>query len=143
MALGRYGDKARSAVPELLNAIRDPDKDVREAAAAALVKINPEIAAKDSVQPPSSPAPGGSGSGSLALQGPASIALDIYKAIAGVDLMMKIQGPVPGLINVRSTRPLSQKEALEFLEKALLDQCGIVLEHIDEKHVAVKMRHQK
>jgi hypothetical protein len=31
---------------------------------------------------------------------------------------------------------------MEFLEKAVLDQCGIVMQHIDEKHVAVKMRDQ-
>jgi HEAT repeat protein len=113
MALGRNGDKARSAIPELLKAIQDTDKDVREAAAGALSKIDP------------------------------SMALDIYKAIAGVELVMKFQGPVPGLINLRATRPLSPKEAMDFLEKALLEQAGIVLERIDEKHVAVKMRHQK
>ena len=28
-------------------------------------------------------------------------------------------------------------------EKAFLDQAGVVLEHLDEKHVAVKMRDQK
>lgn len=43
------------------------------------------------------------------------MALDIYKSVAGVELLMKFQGPVPGLINLRATRPLSPKEAMEFL----------------------------
>jgi hypothetical protein len=142
MALERYGDKARSAVPELLKSLNDPDKIVREAAAAAVIKIDPEAASRSAVAPPG-PAPDTSaGSVELALQGPASIALDVYKAISGAELVVKFQGPFPGLINVRATRPLSQKEAMEFLEKALLNQCGIVLERIDDKHVAVKMRHQ-
>jgi HEAT repeats len=142
--LGRCGDKARSAIPELLKALHDTDKDVREAAAGALMKIDPDTAAQTGVTaPPAQPAEASAGSGTLALQGPASMALDIYKAGAGVELVMKFQGPVPGFINVRATRPLSQKEAMEFLEKALLEQAGIVLERIDEKHVAVKMRHQQ
>ena len=57
---------------------------------------------------------------------------------------MEVPGPnPPGFIAVRSTRPLSPKETAEFLKKALFDQWGIALEHIDEKHVALKMRHQK
>jgi HEAT repeat protein len=144
MALGRYGEKARFAVPQLLKSLKDSDKDVREAAAGALIKIDPEAASRAAVPQRPLPAPDDSAvSGTLALQGPASIALDIYKSIAAVDLVMKFQGPIPGLINVRATRPLSQKESMEFLEKALLDQCGIVLEHLDEKHVAVKMKNKK
>jgi hypothetical protein len=144
IALGGCGAKARSAIPELLRAVNDADKDVREAAAGALIKIDPSVAVEAKLPPPTGPASdAGAVSVNLAMQGPTYMALDIYKAIAGVELVMKFQGPVPGLINVRATRPLSQKEAMEFLEKALLDQCGIVLERIDDKQVAVKMRHQK
>jgi HEAT repeat protein len=144
MALGGCGDKARSAIPELLKAVRDVDKDVREAAAGALIKIDPSVAVEAKLPPPTGPASdAGAVSVNLAMQGPTSMALDIYRSIAGVELVMKFQGPLPGFVNVRATRPLSQKEAMEFLEKALLDQCGIVLERIDDKQVAVKMRHQK
>jgi hypothetical protein len=144
MALGGCGDKARVAIPELLKSVHDSDKDVQEAAAGALVRIDPDTAAKSQVSSPSGPgADASGGSVTLAFQGPASMALEIYKSIAAVELVMKIQGPVPGLINVRATRPFSQKEAMEFLEKAFLEQAGVVLEHVDEKHVAVKMRYQK
>jgi hypothetical protein len=142
--LGSFGAKARSAVPELLKAGHDSEKDVREAAAGALIRIDPSVAAEAKLPPPPGPASdAGAGSVTLTMRGPSSMALDMYKAIAGVELVMKSQEPIPGLINVRTTRPLSPKEAMEFLEKALLDQCGIVLEHVDEKHVAVKMRRQK
>jgi hypothetical protein len=144
MALQRWGDNARPAIPALLKAAQDPDKDVREAAAKALIKIDPPAAVEAKIPTPPGPAPDAeAGSVTLEMQGPTSMALEIYKGIAGVQLVMKFQGPVPGRLDIRATRPLSPKEAIEFLEKALLHQCGIVLEHIDEKNVAVKMRHQK
>jgi hypothetical protein len=120
-----------------------PAKRVETALREMEAAIKP-VASVDQPRAPNGSATDASpASGTLAMQGPASMALDIYKAIAGVDFVMEFQGPVPGLINVRATRPLSQNEAMEFLENALLDQCGIVLEHVDEKHIAVKMRHQK
>ena len=143
--LGECGQDARSATPDLRRTAQDPDQDVRQASGDALVKIDPGAPANAvflPVQAPTSDPSGGSVA--LSIQGPASMALDIYRAMAGVNLVMKLPGPtVPGFVSVRATRPLSQKEAAEFLEKALLEQCGIVLEHIDENHVAVKMRQQR
>jgi HEAT repeat protein len=122
MALAGCGEKGRSAIPKLLQAVHDGDKDVREAAAGALLKIDPSSAENAKVPPPPGPAAdAGTGSITLELQGPTSIALDIYRHAAGVELDMGFPGPPPGFINVRATRPLSPKETAEFLEKALFD----------------------
>jgi hypothetical protein len=140
VALGGCAGRAQSAAPALLKAIYDSDKDVKNAAVKALAKIDPSFGPKlPPVPEPASDA--ATGTVSLEMQGPASIALDIYKAVTGVELVTQLQGPVPGQINLRATRPLSPAEAKAFLEKALLEQCGLVLERIDDKHVAVKMRH--
>jgi HEAT repeat protein len=46
MALGYFGPAARSAVPLLLVALKDPIDEVRHGAAEALKKIDPAAAAK-------------------------------------------------------------------------------------------------
>jgi HEAT repeat protein len=141
IALGDYGAKARTVIPELLKAVQDTNNEVRDAAAWALFEIDAETAIKTGVlPPPASTANASMGSVTLVLD--ALMALDIYKTIAGVELVQKLPSPtVPGLINLRGT--LSPNEAAEFMEKVLFEQAGIVLERIDEKHVAVKMRHPK
>jgi HEAT repeat protein len=76
IALGGCGAKARSAIPELLRAVNDADKDVREAAAGALIKIDPSMAVEAKLPPPPGPASdAGTGSVTLAMQGPTSMAL--------------------------------------------------------------------
>jgi HEAT repeat protein len=44
-ALGRYYRQAKTAVPRLLEARRDPDPEVRKVANESLEKIDPETAA--------------------------------------------------------------------------------------------------
>src|SRR5205823_1749196 len=47
--LGEFGAGAKAAVPALLQALRDRENTVREAAAAALRRIDPQAAAKAGV----------------------------------------------------------------------------------------------
>ena len=49
-ALRQLGDSAQPALPALLTALTDPDSGVRNVAAAALKRINPEAAAKAGVR---------------------------------------------------------------------------------------------
>ena len=49
-SLGRFGTNASGAVPTLLQAIQDPEKRIRNAAAAALKQIDPEIARRADVK---------------------------------------------------------------------------------------------
>ena len=49
-ALELYGSMAKQAAPSLLQTRKDSDKSVREAAIRALIRIDPEAAAKAAVQ---------------------------------------------------------------------------------------------
>ncbi len=48
-ALGSYGEQAVRAVPALIKALKDPEVNVRNAAAGALRKIDPEAATEAGV----------------------------------------------------------------------------------------------
>ena len=48
-ALGKFGELAKAAVPQLIPMLKLPDKDANEAARTALKKIDPEAAAKAGV----------------------------------------------------------------------------------------------
>jgi len=49
-SLGAYGWRARAAVPDLLQALKDRDEHVRAAAAQSLKMIDPTAAAKAGVK---------------------------------------------------------------------------------------------
>ncbi len=49
-ALARFGSQAKPAVPAIIKALENPQLRVREAATNALLKIDPEVAAKAGVQ---------------------------------------------------------------------------------------------
>jgi HEAT repeat protein len=51
IALGDYGSQAKEAFPELLPLLHDGDPHIRSAARFALLKIDPEAAAKAHVEP--------------------------------------------------------------------------------------------
>jgi hypothetical protein len=51
ISLGRFGERARGAVPELSKVLNDPDDNVRREATNALGKIAPESFPHDSVTP--------------------------------------------------------------------------------------------
>ena len=48
-ALGRIGPTAKSAVPDLVAALKDPDEEIHAEAARALKRIDPEAAARAGV----------------------------------------------------------------------------------------------
>ena len=114
-ALGGYGTQARTAVLDLLEVVLDTDNSVRDAAAWALFTIDPDTAVKVGVTPPPILASYWSASPATVVL-PAAEALEIYKAAAGVELVLKMPGPkVHGLIHWRGA--LSPKETSAFLEK--------------------------
>jgi HEAT repeat protein len=49
-ALGEYGGDANAAVPQLLEALKDPNYSIRNSATNALKKIDPEAAAKAGIK---------------------------------------------------------------------------------------------
>ncbi len=138
--LASYGSEARTAVPTLVETLKDQDKVVRQAAAQALLKIDRTAATsagvKEALDRPSE-------RGETIINfnfnsTPVSEILKFYKTISGVELVMDADPHyLPGFVTLRPTRPLSQAEAIEALEKALSEQAGVVIQRIDDKRVSV------
>jgi len=64
--------------------------------------------------------------------------LPIYKALSGLDLVVDSRvKTVRWPVTLQSSEPLSKAEAMKLIEKALADQAGVVITHLDGQRASV------
>jgi hypothetical protein len=64
--------------------------------------------------------------------------LPIYKAMSGLDLVVDSRvRTVHSPITLQSSAPIGKAEATKLIEKALLEQAGVVITHLDGQRASV------